>query len=108
MDTSKKSSKIKLEKEVKKDLVVDGIVYRVGFYYKILAGEDEGNVFPLDEITFDLQEDDFFLNLGGGEHYVNSKYAKTRILEDMDGDPSDYIQCPNCETHFLKDTKIYR
>ena len=100
-----KKNIIKLEKEVKQDLVVEGRVWQRGALYFMLRGEDSGKAFKLDKIHWDDKAKDWFLILGNGEQF-NAKFAKDFIEED---DIRNYYKCECsflCEGYVLKDGRV--
>jgi len=84
--------KIKIEKQEKNDLVVNGKIYQVEELFMMLTGENKNKVRQLSRIYWDEESKAYFFDLGDDQ--VNSNFLDTYIEKV---DESDYIRCLDCD-----------
>lgn len=92
------SSKIKLEREDKLDLVVNGFVFKKGALYHFVKGELANHAYYLKKILY--EDNDWVLLLG--EHKYDTHLA---VQEAQESHPMNFRKCEcsfACEGFVLK------
>ena len=91
LGNEEEATKIKIEREEKLDVIVNGSVYKVGSLYHVIAGEDRNHAYIVTQI-YKIGRD-WMLKLGEYDYDIEIRGADLQV--------SDMMNFKVCDCNFL-------